>query len=199
MGEVRIVFEKDQHRAAAYDGDKCVGTCVAAVQKAFWIIRHTATDIAYNGQGIAGKLVDCVMDASKTAGVKVKPFCPFAAYMFEKNPEYKAMEDTSIITVYSMKTCPDCTYVEEQAEGNPAFKFIDIGEHVKNLKAFLRLRDADSVFDEVKKNGSIGIPCFVMEDGGVTLVPEEAGLRSRPQEEAAAAAGAACSLDGSGC
>ena len=28
-----------------------------------------------------------------------------------------------------------------------------------------------------------GIPCFVLEDGTVTLVPEEAGLKSRPEEE----------------
>ncbi|HAZ57800.1 MAG TPA: glutaredoxin-related protein, partial [Bacteroides graminisolvens] len=38
-----------------------------------------------------------------------------------------------------------------------------------------------------------GIPCFVLEDGSVTLIPEEAGLQSRPIE------GIACNIDGSGC
>jgi len=28
--------------------------------------------------------------------------------------------------------------------------------------------------------GAVGIPCFVLEDGSVTLSPEEAGLQSRP-------------------
>ncbi len=197
---IDIRFENDQNRAAAYDGDKCIGTCKVAVLKSFWIIRHTATDINYNGQGIAGKLVDCVMDAAKAAGVRVKPFCPFAAYLFEKNAEYAAMEDHSVITVYGMKTCPDCTYVEEQASDNPSFKFIDIGEHVKNLKAFLSLRDSEDAFNEVKGSGSVGIPCFVTEDGFVTLTPEEAGLRSRPvDEQPQEVQGAACSIDGSGC
>ena len=34
----------------------------------------------------------------------------------------------------------------------------------------------------------------VLEDGTVTLCPEDAGLHSRPIEE-----GATCNLDGSGC
>ena len=49
-------------------------------------------------------------------------------------------------------------------------------------------------FDEAKKAGAAGIPCFVLEDGTVTLTPEEAGLHSRPINE-----GATCNLDGSGC
>ena len=93
-----------------------------------------------------------------------------------------------------MDTCPDCTYVDEQVKGNDQYEIIDIGRHVKNLKAFLKLRDNNAAFDEAKKIGAAGIPCFVLEDGTVTLSPEEAGLQSRPIEE-----GAACSLDGSGC
>ncbi len=196
---IDIKYEQDQNRAAAYDGDKLIGTCVYSSMKTFWIIRHTATNTDYGGQGIAGKLLDCVMNAAKEAGVKVKPFCSYAAYMFTKNPEYAAMEDKSVITVYSMETCPDCTYVEVEAEDNPeSFRFIDIGEHVKNLKEFLHLRDADPAFDAAKAKGSIGIPCFVSEDGFVTLKPEDAGLRSRPVEEQPVQ-GAACSIDGSGC
>ena len=71
---------------------------------------------------------------------------------------------------------------------------IDIGKHVLNLKEFLKLRDTNAVFDEAKKIGAAGIPCFVLEDGTVTLTPEDAGLKSRPITE-----GASCSLDGTGC
>lgn len=99
-----------------------------------------------------------------------------------------------MIKIYGMDTCPDCTYVKEQVEGNGKYETIDIGAHVRNLKEFLRLRDSSKAFDEAKKEGLAGIPCFVLEDGTVTLVPEEAGLRSRPAEK-----GASCSLDGSGC
>ena len=37
------------------------------------------------------------------------------------------------------------------------------------LKAFLKLRDNHSAFDDVKKNGYIGIPALVLENGNVVL------------------------------
>ena len=99
-----------------------------------------------------------------------------------------------MITIYGMETCPDCTYVEEQVKGDNRYAIIVIGRHVKNLKAFLKLRDTHPAFEAAKRHGSVGIPCFVLEDGTVTLSPEEAGLHARP-----VATGTACSLDGSGC
>ena len=99
-----------------------------------------------------------------------------------------------MIKIYGMNTCPDCTYVEDQVKGNSRYEIIDIGQHVRNLKTFLKLRDRNPVFDEAKKYGAIGIPCFVLEDGTVTLTPEDAGLRSQPLSE-----GSTCNIDGSGC
>lgn len=99
-----------------------------------------------------------------------------------------------MIKIYGMESCPDCTYVEEQVKGDGKYEIIDIGLHVRNLKEFLKLRDRDAAFTHAKQAGQAGIPCFVLEDGRVTLVPEEAGLRSRPADE-----GPTCSIDGSGC
>ena len=91
-----------------------------------------------------------------------------------------------------MATCPDCFEVKSKLSGNPNFEIIDIGEHVRNLKEFIRLRDTSPAFDSVKAKGSIGIPCFVLEDGQISFdtaafIPEEF------------ASGASCSLDGKGC
>lgn len=99
-----------------------------------------------------------------------------------------------MIKIYGVASCPDCTHVWEQVQGDAHYEIIDFGLDVRELKAFLKLRDHLSLFDEAKKRGAVGIPCFVLEDGSVTLSPEEAGLQSRPPLE-----GAACSLDGSGC
>lgn len=41
-----------------------------------------------------------------------------------------------MIKIYGMKSCPDCTFVDEQVKGNGRYEVIDIGEHVRNLKAF---------------------------------------------------------------
>ena len=91
-----------------------------------------------------------------------------------------------------MSTCPDCFEVKTRLSDNHDFEIIDIGEHVRNLKEFIRLRDSSPAFDSVRANGSIGIPCFVSEDGQVSFDTEEfvhEGYSS----------GTSCSLDGKGC
>lgn len=100
-----------------------------------------------------------------------------------------------MIKMFVMQTCPYCEYVEKQVEGNPHFEVIDISKHVRNLKQFLDLRDNHPAFDEAKKIGDVGIPCYVLEDGTVTLSSKDAGLEPMPDENT----GASCSIDGSGC
>lgn len=68
-----------------------------------------------------------------------------------------------MIKIYSMNTCPDCIYVEEQIQGDDRYEIIDIGSHVKHLKEFLRIRDNSPVFNEAKKVGAAGIPYFVLK------------------------------------
>ena len=97
--------------------------------------------------------------------------------------------------MFVMKTCPYCEYVEKQVEGNPRFEVIDISKHVRNLKQFLDLRDNHPAFDEAKRIGDVGVPCYVLEDGTVTLSSKDAGLVPMPDD----GEGASCSIDGSGC
>ena len=94
--------------------------------------------------------------------------------------------------VYVMATCPDCSEVKERLSDNPDFEIIDIGEHVRNLKEFIRLRDSSPAFDSVKAAGSIGIPCFVEEDGRIRFDTEEFVPEG-------SSSGASCSIDGKGC
>ena len=78
--------------------------------------------------------------------------------------------------MYVMKSCPYCAHVMKQVEGNPEFKVIDIGEDVRYMKEFLALRDNDPAFDEEKATGDVCIPCYVREDGSVTLMSTAVGL-----------------------
>lgn len=78
------------------------------------------------------------------------------------------------VVMYGSDACPDC--VEAQAilkENNIQFLYLDWTNSIGNLKRFLKLRDNNPLFDEVKKNGSVGIPCFQLEDGTLTLDLEE--------------------------
>ena len=59
-------------------------------------------------------------------------------------------------------------------------------------KEFIRLRDTSPAFGTIKADGSIGIPCFVSEDGRISFDTEAFIPEELP-------AGPACSLDGKGC
>lgn len=84
-----------------------------------------------------------------------------------------------MVKIYGLPTCPGCDFVHEQVQGREdEFTFINIGSHVMKLKEFMRLRDSHPAFDDAKKNGYIGIPCFVKEDGSLTFSPEDVGLKS---------------------
>ncbi len=101
-----------------------------------------------------------------------------------------------MIKIYVMSTCPDCTEVKRLATGDERFKIVDLGEHVHNLREFMRLRDTHPKFRVARERGLVGIPSFVLEDGTVTFKAEEAGLGIDP---AAPKPGSSCSIDGSGC
>ena len=87
-----------------------------------------------------------------------------------------------MITVYVMKSCGDCASLSAQLEHNDKFLRKDIGEDVRVLKEFLQLRDNKDAFIDVRLKGLVGIPCFVREDGTVTLDPEEVGLSTGPDD-----------------
>ncbi len=53
------------------------------------------------------------------------------------------------------------------------YQLIEITENVENLRAFLKLRDTLPELSDARKEGRIGIPLFLLEDGSVKLEPEE--------------------------
>lgn len=71
--------------------------------------------------------------------------------------------------IYVMESCPDCSEAKKLFAGNPDYELIDIGRQARSLKEFLALRDNHPAFAKVRERGTIGIPCFVKEDGSVTI------------------------------
>ena len=82
---IKIVYEEQNLRTAAYDGDKLAGQCTYVVRDG---LEHTIVDPAYGGQGIAGKLVQELAAQARERGVKIVPVCSYALKTFEKNAEY---------------------------------------------------------------------------------------------------------------
>lgn len=111
-----------------------------------------------------------------------------------------------MIKIYVMESCPDCTAIKAAAKGDARFEVIDLGDHVRNLKEFMRLRDSHPKFKVARERGLVGIPSFLFPDGTVSFNPVRAGLilpESTDEADAtgsnSAEQGAACSIDGSGC
>ena len=66
--------------------------------------------------------------------------------------------------------CPDCVACKKNFDFyHIEYEFIDINKTLRNLKAFLKLRDTLPVFDHCKEIGDIGLPTLVKEDGTVFL------------------------------
>ena len=82
-----------------------------------------------------------------------------------------------MIKIYGMPTCPYCDYIYDQIKGRgDEFEYINIGENIQNLSAFMYLRDQSPVFNRCKEIGDVGIPAFVFEDGRISVDPADAGL-----------------------
>ena len=90
-----------------------------------------------------------------------------------------------MIKIYGMITCPECSYLLDQISGlEDEYEYIEIGEHVLKMKEFLRIRDSKDnaeIFKDIKATGGVGIPCFVLENGRISLDPSDAGLEANPR------------------
>jgi len=72
--------------------------------------------------------------------------------------------------VYFAPWCPDTApFFAELERLNIDVEKVDMVGNPTGLKAFLKLRDSHPAFDDVKKNGYIGIPALVLENGNVVL------------------------------
>lgn len=79
-----------------------------------------------------------------------------------------------MLKIYGNMQCPDCVRCRKELDAaGVEYVYLDFSDSLRNLKAFLAIRDGDPKFAEVKERGSIGIPCIVKEDGTVTLSWEE--------------------------
>ena len=75
-----------------------------------------------------------------------------------------------MLKIYGSMQCPDCVACRKDLDAaGVAYEYLDFADDLRNLKAFLAIRDKEAVFAPVKENGSIGIPCILREDGSVTL------------------------------
>lgn len=79
-----------------------------------------------------------------------------------------------MLKIYGSMLCPDCVQCREDLDKTGVeYDYLDFSDSLMNLKEFLALRDNNAVFEDVRKDGRIGIPCLVDEDGNVSLSWDE--------------------------
>lgn len=99
------------------------------------------------------------------------------------------------IIMYGAQICPECVEAKAVLEASAAIEleYIDITSSTKALKEFLFHRDQDELFAPVIKEGKIGIPFFLLEDGRKTFeVYSSLGVERLEQTVNS------CSIDGKG-
>ena len=78
-----------------------------------------------------------------------------------------------MLKIYGSMLCPDCVECRKDLDqAGVAYEYLDFSQELKNLKEFLVLRELP-VFNDIRAEGRIGIPCILREDGTVTLSWEE--------------------------
>lgn len=75
---ITIKFEIENNRAVALDGSKIAGECSFSVSGNVWNIVYTGVDSAYQGQGIARRLVECVIANANKEHVTLEADCSYA-------------------------------------------------------------------------------------------------------------------------
>ncbi len=75
-----------------------------------------------------------------------------------------------MLKIYGSRLCPDCVQcLADLDRQGIAYEYHDFADDLAALKTFLAIRDSDPQFEEIRENGSIGIPCLVHGDGSVHL------------------------------
>lgn len=75
-----------------------------------------------------------------------------------------------MLKIYGTDLCPDCVNCKKELDqAGVSYEYLNISEDLKCLKEFLKLRDEQAVFVQIKGEGKIGIPCIVDGEGKVSL------------------------------
>ena len=79
---IKINFEGN--KSVAYDDNKQIGECDFIENENTWNIVHTEVDNTYQGQGIARKLVECVIENAKKANKEIVADCSYEKRVLER-------------------------------------------------------------------------------------------------------------------
>lgn len=85
--------EEQKNAILIYDGTKEIAKATFTIEEGpIYALDSTFVDTDYRGQGLAGKLVELVVEKAKRDEALVRPVCTYAIKAFESNEEYQKIE-----------------------------------------------------------------------------------------------------------
>lgn len=82
---IEIKFLKDENKVVAYDNKNIIGECEFIAINNIWNIIHTEVNEKYQGQKIARKLVELVVEKAKENNKEIIAECSYAKKIINKN------------------------------------------------------------------------------------------------------------------
>ena len=86
---IEIKFERENNKSVVYDNNVKIGECVFIETEKYWNIVHTEVSSLYQGQGIAKKLVENIIENAKKYNKTLIAECSYAKKVIEAKKEDK--------------------------------------------------------------------------------------------------------------
>ena len=86
-----ITDNPDQHRYEIRVDDELAGFVQYRRRPGLIAFIHTEIDQRFEGQGLGSELIRGALDAARSEGIAVLPFCPFVNSFIERHPEYASL------------------------------------------------------------------------------------------------------------
>ena len=81
---IKIKFDESKKQSNAYDNNEKIGECCYIESQDSWNIIHTEVNKSYQGQGIARKLVESIIENAEKNNKKVIAECSYAKKVIEQ-------------------------------------------------------------------------------------------------------------------
>lgn len=92
MSDIEIVYVPERSRYEIHVDGKVAGiTRAKEGDDGVLLFSHTEVDDAYEGQGLASKLVTGALDDVRRRGRKIEVTCEYVEGFLEKHPEYQEL------------------------------------------------------------------------------------------------------------
>jgi predicted GNAT family acetyltransferase len=84
-----VLHDPDESRYEIYEGSELAGFAAYSRSNGAVTFTHTEIGAAFEGRGLAGRLIKAALDDVRQRQLQAVPLCPFVAAYVRRHPEYR--------------------------------------------------------------------------------------------------------------